>query len=206
MTPDAPTADPATLIERGAAACARAVAEGRTTAAALCEAGFARIEARDGTLNAVVLRDFDRARGQAREADARRARGERAPLLGVPMTVKESFNVAGLPTSWGLPPFRDFMPATDAAAVQRLKAAGAVLLGKTNVPPALGDWQSANPIHGRTLHPLDPSRTPGGSSGGSAAALAAGFVDAIAGGGGLITVAASCCGVAFVAELLLGLL
>lgn len=176
MNPDAPTDDPATVLDRGAGACARAVGEGRSTAAALCEAAIARIEARDGTLNAVVLRDFAGARAQAAEADARRARGERPPLLGVPMTVKESFNVAGLPTSWGLPPFRDFMPIADAAAVQRLKAAGAVVLGKTNVPPALGDWQSANPIHGRTLHPLDPSRTPGGSSGGGAAALAAGFV------------------------------
>ncbi|MDQ7955665.1 MAG: amidase family protein [Pseudomonadota bacterium] len=176
MTAALPPEDPAALLDQGAGACARAMAEGRTTAAALCETAIARIEARDGTLNAVVLRDFARAREQAREADARRARGERPPLLGVPMTVKESFNIAGLPTSWGLPPFRGFMPGADASAVQRLKAAGAVILGKTNVPPALADWQSANPIHGRTLHPLDASRTPGGSSGGSAAALAAGLV------------------------------
>jgi len=164
------------LIARGAAACAQAVAAGRVRAATLCEAAIGAIEARDGGLNAVVVRDFERARAQAREADARRARGERPPLLGVPMTVKESFNVAGLPTSWGLPPFRGFMPAADAAAVQRLKAAGAVILGKTNVPTALADWQCANPVYGRTVHPLDAARTPGGSSGGGAAALAAGLV------------------------------
>ncbi|MBS0426294.1 MAG: amidase, partial [Proteobacteria bacterium] len=87
MNPDAPTDDPATVLDRGAGACARAVGEGRSTAAALCEAAIARIEARDGTLNAVVLRDFAGARAQAAEADARRARGERPPLLGVPMTV-----------------------------------------------------------------------------------------------------------------------
>ncbi|WP_295521868.1 amidase family protein [uncultured Pseudacidovorax sp.] len=168
--------DFATLIHKGATACAHAVSAGEATALELCDAAIAAIEAKDGALNAVVLRDFDRARDQARAADARRAQGERPPLLGVPMTVKESFNIAGLPTSWGLPPFRDFRPATDAVAVQRLKAAGAVILGKTNVPVALADWQTANPIHGRTVHPLDASRTPGGSSGGGAAALAAGLV------------------------------
>jgi amidase len=142
----------------------------------LCEAAIARIEALDGPLNAVVVRDFDRARRQAAEADAALARGERRPLLGVPMTVKEAFNVAGLPTTWGLPPFRDFVPQQDAVAVQRLKAAGAVILGKTNVPAALADWQCANPVYGRTVHPLDPKRTPGGSSGGGAVAVATGMV------------------------------
>jgi amidase len=97
-------------------------------------------------------------------------------LLGVPMTVKEAINVAGLATSWGLPPFRDFRPQHDAVAVQRLKAAGAVLLGKTNVAAGLADWQSANPVYGRTVHPLDAMRTPGGSSGGGAAAVSAGMV------------------------------
>jgi amidase len=169
-------ADPAQLLVAGAAQCARAVASGRVTALALCEAAIDTIERRDGSINAVVVRDFDRAREQARQADERCRRGERAPLLGVPMTVKESFNVAGLPTTWGLPPFRDHRPSVDAVAVQRLKAAGAVILGKTNVPPGLSDWQSANPIYGRTHHPRDGRRSPGGSSGGGAAALAAGMV------------------------------
>ncbi|SFM30576.1 amidase family protein [Variovorax sp. OV329] len=164
------------LIARGAVACAQAVADGQASALDLCDAAIGRIESLDGAIHAVVLRDFERAREQARAADAARARGERLPLLGVPMTVKESFNVAGLPTSWGLPPFRDFRPAQDAVAVQRLKAAGAVILGKTNVAAALGDWQSANPVYGRTVNPNDATRTPGGSSGGGAAALAAGMV------------------------------
>jgi amidase len=92
------------------------------------------------------------------------------------MTVKEAHNVAGLPTTWGIKEAKDFVPARDSVAVARLKAAGAVILGKTNVPPHLGDWQSVNPIYGRTNHPLDAARTPGGSSGGSAAALASGMV------------------------------
>lgn len=171
-----PLSNPEHLLAAGAGACARAVAQGEVSALALCDAAIGRIEALDGGINAVVLRDFDRARDQARLADAARARGERPPLLGVPMTVKESFNVAGLPTSWGLPPFKDFRPQTDAVAVQRLKAAGAVILGKTNIAAALADWQSANPVYGRTVNPLDGTRSAGGSSGGSAAALAAGMV------------------------------
>jgi len=173
---DSPAPRPEDLIAAGAAACAGAVRQGRVTALALCDAAIDRIESTDAQLHAIALRDFDRAREQARAADAARAQGRRLPLLGVPMTVKESFNVVGLPTSWGLPPFRDFRPARDAVAVQRLKAAGAVILGKSNVAMALGDWQSANPIYGRTVHPLDATRTPGGSSGGGAAALAAGMV------------------------------
>jgi amidase len=168
--------DLAALLAAGAAEAARALAARQVSAVALCEAAIARIEAIDGPLNAVVVRDFDRARRQAAEADAALAHGEHRPLLGVPMTVKEAFNVAGLPTSWGLPPFRDFVPQQDAVAVQRLKAAGAVILGKTNVPAALADWQCANPIYGRTVHPLDPKRTPGGSSGGGAVAIATGMV------------------------------
>ncbi|MCF3960166.1 amidase [Streptomyces fuscigenes] len=147
----------------------------QVSALELVEAAISRIERLDVEINAVVVRDFDRALVAARAADAARARGERGPLLGVPVTVKESFNIAGLPTTWGIPPFVDFVPAEDAVAVRRLKAAGAVVLGKTNVPVALGDLQTYNPIHGTTRNPWDAGRTPGGSSGGSAAALAAGF-------------------------------
>jgi len=92
------------------------------------------------------------------------------------MTVKEQFDVAGLPTTWGYPSFKDWRPESDALVVQRLKSAGAVILGKTNVPIALGDWQSYNEVYGTTNNPWDRNRSPGGSSGGSAAALAAGFV------------------------------
>ncbi|MEI8304477.1 MAG: amidase family protein [Burkholderiales bacterium] len=169
---------------------------GETTALALCEAAITAIEAADGAINAVVVRDFDRAREQARAADAARARGERRPLLGLPITVKEAFDVAGLATTWGISAFADHRARHDAVAVARLKDAGAVLLGKTNVATALADWQSVNPLFGRTRHPLDPARTPGGSSGGSAAALAAGFVALELGSdiGGSIRVPSAFCG------------
>ena len=174
-----------------------ALAARRVSALELTDAAIARIEARDGAINAVVVRDFDRARDAARAADAALARGERRPLLGLPMTVKESHNVAGLPTTWGAPMFRDVIAPTDSVGVSRLKAAGAVILGKTNVPPFLADYQSNNPIYGRTGNPWDLKRTPGGSSGGSAAALAAGMVPLEFGSdiGGSIRMPAHFCGV-----------
>jgi len=151
------------------------MAAGQVSAVELTEAAIARIERYDATVNAVCVPDFDRALAAARDADAARARGEVRPLLGVPMTVKESFHIAGLPTTWGIPAFKDFVSDTDAVAVARVKAAGAVVLGKTNVPLGLGDVQSYNDIYGTTRNPWNPERTPGGSSGGSAAALAAGY-------------------------------
>jgi len=156
-----------------------------------------RIEALDGRVNAVVVRDFDRARQAAEAADAALARGEHLPLLGLPMTVKESFNVAGLPTTWGYAEARGFLADEDSLPVSRLKAAGAIILGKTNVPRDLGDWQSYNDIYGTTSNPWDVGRTPGGSSGGSAAALAAGFVALELGSdiGGSLRTPAHFCGV-----------
>ncbi|TPG12432.1 amidase family protein [Sphingomonas oligophenolica] len=185
------------MTERSALATAAAIRSGETTALAECDAAIARIEACDGAINAVVVRDFDRARRAAVEIDQRRAHGFDAPLIGVPMTVKESYDVAGLPTTWGLEEHRDFIPDTDAVAVKRLKAAGAVLLGKTNVPPSLADLQSTNPVYGRTNHPDDDALTPGGSSGGSAAAVASGMVPIEIGSdiGGSIRVPASFCGI-----------
>ena len=174
-----------------------ALAARRVSALELADAAIARIEARDPAINAVVVRDFDRAREAARDADTALARGERRPLLGLPMTVKESHNVQGLPTTWGFEPFKDFRAPEDSVAVGRLKAAGAVILGKTNIPPFLADWQSASPVYGRTNNPHDLTRTPGGSSGGSAAALAAGMVPLEFGSdiGGSIRVPAAFCGV-----------
>ncbi|MBA3810962.1 MAG: amidase, partial [Caulobacteraceae bacterium] len=176
---------------------AAALAERKVSAVELLEAAVERIERLDGAINAVVVRDFDRAREAAKAADAALARGERRPLLGVPMTVKEAHNVAGLPTTWGLVAYKDWIAPTDSVGVARLKAAGAVILGKTNIPPLLADWQSGNPVYGRTNHPLDAARTPGGSSGGSAAALAAGMVPLEFGSdiGGSIRVPAAFCGV-----------
>jgi amidase len=159
---------------------------------------IARIERLDTRLNAVIARDFDRARDAAKAADAGLARGDTGPLLGVPMTVKESFNVAGLPTTWGIPEAKAFSARDDALVVSRVRAAGAVILGKTNVPLVLGDWQSYNAIHGVTRNPWDLERTPGGSSGGSSAALAAGFGPLSLGSdlGGSLRVPAHFCGIA----------
>jgi amidase len=163
----------------------------------LVDHAVARIEALDPRLNAVVVHDFARAREAAKAADATLARGERRPLLGIPITIKESFNLAGLPTTFGIPQFKDFMPKEDAVLVSRVKAAGAIILGKTNVPLALNDYQSYNDIYGTTNNPWDLGRTPAGSSGGSAAALAAGFGQLSFGSdiGGSLRVPAHYCGI-----------
>lgn len=181
---------------RSAFETALAITKGETSALAECEAAIVRIEAGDGSINSVPVRDFDRARAVAKAMDEVGPQGHQ-PLFGVPMTVKESFDVAGLPTHWGFPEHADHIPAEDAVAVKRLKAAGAIILGKTNVPQNLDDLQTNNPVHGRTSNPHDLSRVSGGSSGGSAAALAAGFVPLELGSdiGGSIRVPASFCGV-----------
>jgi amidase len=176
----------------------RAMLDARQVSATeLLEHAIVRIEAHDPQINAVIVRDFGRARASAVEADAALARGERRPLLGIPITVKEAFNVAGLPTTWGLPSGREWKPGEDAVAVARLKAAGAVILGKTNLAAAIADWQSYNAVYGTTKNPYDLQRTPGGSSGGSAAALAAGYVSLELGSdfSGSIRVPAHFCGV-----------
>lgn len=152
-----------------------ALRAGEVSSVELTEAAIAEIERHDRAINAICVRDFDRARHAARRADQARARGEDRALLGIPVTVKESFNVAGLPTTWGLPENRGFVPSEDAVQVSRLKAAGAVVLGKTNVPMGLQGLQTRNELYGVTNNPWDHGRTAGGSSGGSAAALASGF-------------------------------
>ncbi|MBV9585196.1 MAG: amidase [Alphaproteobacteria bacterium] len=136
----------------------------------------ARAERYNPALNAIVAWQVDKAREGARAADAALARGEIwGPLHGVPMTVKESFNVAGLPSTWGSPACRSNIPADNAVLVDRLLAAGAVIYGKTNVPLMLQDAQSYNEVYGTTNNPWDAARGPGGSSGGEGAALAAGL-------------------------------
>ncbi|MGH6615355.1 amidase family protein [Sphingomonas sp.] len=184
-------------MERTALETATAIRAGESSALLECEAAIARIEDRDGPINAVVVRDFDRAREQAAAMDRRLAAGDTAPLLGVPMTIKESYDIAGLPTTWGFEAHRGHIAQKDAVAVQRLKAAGAVFLGKTNVPVSLADLQSVNPVYGRTSNPHDHTRVPGGSSGGAAAALASGMVPLEYGSdiGGSIRVPAHFCGV-----------
>lgn len=182
---------------RSASEHAAALAAGEVSAVELARDAIARIEACDDAINAVCVRTFDAALAAARAADARLAKGERGPLIGVPMTIKESFNLEGAPTTWGMPEARDFRPAEDALAVARLKSAGAVILGKTNVPIGLGDWQSYNAIYGVTNNPYDLARSPGGSSGGSAAALAVGYGPLSIGSdiGGSLRVPAHFCGI-----------
>lgn len=157
-----------------------------------------RIERYDDKVNAVVVRDFERALATAKEADKALARGRKlGPLHGLPMTIKESYDIAGLPSSWGVLKAAQDIAPVDSAVVERFKHAGAVFLGKTNVPYMLGDFQSYNDVYGTTNNPWDLQRTPGGSSGGSAAALAAGLTGLESGSdiGGSIRNPAHCCGV-----------
>jgi amidase len=174
-----------------------ALAAKKISAVELAQDAIDRIERHDGKINAVCVRDFERGLDAARAADASLARGETKPLLGIPLTVKESYNVAGLPTTWGFPAQKDFVPPEDALSISRVRGAGGVILGKTNVPVGLGDWQSYNEIYGTTNNPHHLGRTPGGSSGGSAAALAAGYGPLSLGSdiGGSLRVPAFHCGV-----------
>jgi amidase len=143
---------------------------------------LARVAKYNPALNAIVATDVDGARQRARAADRALARGRPwGPLHGVPMTIKESYDVAGMPTTWGIPQQKDNRPTQNALAVDRLLDAGVVFFGKTNVPIFLADYQSYNAIYGTTNNPWDLSRAPGGSSGGSAAALAAGLTGLEAG-------------------------
>jgi len=137
---------------------------------------WSRVERLNPELNAIIVDDIEGARRRADEADAALARGDHVgPLFGLPMTIKESFDWTGTPTTWGLPEHRNAIAKDNADAVQRLIAAGANIFGKTNVPLYLADWQSFNEIYGTTNNPWDLSCGPGGSSGGAAAALAAGL-------------------------------
>src|SRR5215467_4605984 len=153
-----------------------AIGDRRIGCCELLEFYLARAERHNPALNAIVVWQVEQARERARAADAALAGGERwGPLHGVPMTVKESFNVAGLPTTFGNPLWKDNIPSANAFLIDRLLEAGAVVFGKTNVPHMLADAQSYNDIYGTTNNPWDTARSPGGSSGGEAAALAAGL-------------------------------
>ena len=183
---------------QSAAALARSIRDGHLTARAALEHFLDRIDRLNGPINAVIHQDREGARARADAADAARTAGaDLGALHGVPMTVKESDQVRGTPTTFGIPVFRDNVTDRDALAVQRLAAAGANIFGKTNVPIRLADFQSYNEIYGTTHNPWDHSRTPGGSSGGSAAALAAGLTGLEIGSdiGGSIRNPAHFCGV-----------
>jgi len=152
------------------------IRDGRIGCVELLDFYLARAERYNPALNAIVVWQVDQARERARAADAALARGERwGPLHGIPMTVKESFNVAGLPTTFGNPLWRENIADGNAFLIDRLLQAGAIVFGKTNVPYMLADAQSYNDIYGTSNNPWDPTRSPGGSSGGEAATLAAGL-------------------------------
>ena len=180
----------------GALETAAAIRSGELSVAEAVDAAITRIEHFDAEINALAVPDFERASQVAKAMDDQGPRGDQ-PLFGVPMTVKESFDVEGLQSCWGHERLTDYIAPRDSELVRRLKAAGAVILGKTNVPLDLSDWQSFNPVYGRTTNPHDSSRSPGGSSGGSAAAVASGMVPADFGTdiGGSVRVPAHFCGI-----------
>jgi amidase len=174
----------------------RLLRAGEVASLELLELQLERIGRLDGELNAVVALDEEGARAAARAADAAPA-GERGPLHGLPVTIKDSYEVTGMPATCGFPHLADHRPARDADAVARLRAAGAIPFGKTNLPLAAADHQSSNPVYGTTSNPWDTTRTPGGSSGGAAAAVAAGFTPLELGSdiGGSIRIPAHFCGI-----------
>lgn len=177
---------------------AAAIRRREISSAELLDSYAARIAKLDGPLNSVVTLDLDRARAKAREADDALARGEnQGPLHGLPVTVKDSLETAGIRTTCGHQAWSDHVPEADATAVARCVEAGAIVFGKTNTPVLAADVQSYNPIFGVTNNPWNVARTPGGSSGGAAVSTACGFTAFETGSdiGGSIRTPAGWCGV-----------
>ncbi|CDX19050.1 Amidase [Mesorhizobium plurifarium] len=177
---------------------AAAIRERRVSAAEAMETQLERIAAVNPLLNAIITLDEKAARDGARAADEAIARGEAVgPLHGVPVTLKDGHATAGMRTTVGLAAWAGYIPTADSTVAARLRKAGAIIIGKTNVPPRLRDLQTFNPIFGRTSNPWDVTRTPGGSSGGAAAAVAAGLapLDIGSDAGGSIRVPAHLCGI-----------
>ncbi|HSB11237.1 MAG TPA: amidase family protein [Blastocatellia bacterium] len=177
---------------------ATGIRQRHVSATEVLEGYLAQIARHNPALNAIVTLDEERARRRAQDADAALARGEVwGPLHGIPITIKDSIETAGLRTTSGFPPLTDYVPSTDAPVVARLRAAGAIILGKTNLPTMAGDGQTDNPIFGRSNNPWDLTRTPGGSTGGGGAAVAAGLSPLELGSdiGGSVRIPAHYCGV-----------
>jgi amidase len=177
---------------------AHAIRTGKVSSVELTNRMLARIAQLNPRLNAIVTLTPDAALARARAADEARARGDWwGPFHGVPITIKDTYEVDGVRTTAGIPDLKDHVPPRDAVVVARLKRAGAVILGKTNVPVAAADWQSYNPIFGQSNNPWDLARTPGGSTGGGAAALAAGmsYLEPGSDLGGSIRIPSHFCGV-----------
>jgi amidase len=177
---------------------ATAIRQRHLSATEVLEAYLAQIARHNPALNAIVTLDEEQAQIRAQEADTALARGEVWGLLhGVPITIKDSIETAGLRTTSSYPPLADYVPSTDAPAVARLRAAGSIILGKTNLPTLAGDAQTDNPLFGRSNNPWDVTRTPGGSTGGGAAAVAAGLSPLEIGSdyGGSVRIPAHYCGI-----------
>jgi amidase len=183
---------------RSAAELAAAVRAREISSTELLDCYLSRIERLNPGLGAVVTLDADRARREAAAADRRLAQGAATgPLHGLPVTVKDCLETAGLRTTCGAPELAGYVPERDAEAVARLRRAGAIVIGKTNLPMWASDCQSYNELFGTTSNPWDAARTPGGSSGGSAAAVAAGLsaLDLGSDLGGSLRIPAAWCGV-----------
>jgi amidase len=198
MTDVSASAARSEIHQLSATALASAIREGRVSSREALDALVARIEKHDRAFNLVVTLDLERARRDAAAADEEVARGTlRGPLHGVPMTIKDSYQTKGVRTTSGAPELAEFVPQVDAAPVARLRAAGAIVFGKTNLPLYAGDVQSYNEVFGQSNNPWNVARTVGGSSGGSAGALAAGFTPLELGSdiGGSIRNPSHCCGV-----------
>jgi amidase len=198
--PPSPSAGPHSpdLDFASALQVADAIRSKRISSSELTQRALERIDRHNPALNAFAYQLREEALASARKADEAQARGSSLGVLhGVPIHVKESFAVAGHPCTWGIPALRDTKAPRNSEVVSRLLGAGAVLVGATNVPVNLADWQSYNPIHGTTNNPWDLKRTPGGSSGGAAAALAAGLGYLSVGSdiGGSIRVPSHFCGI-----------
>jgi amidase len=184
-------------LHLGAAETARRVAAREMSAAQVIEAALARVEHYNPELNAIVTMN-DRALDDARALDRRIANGEKVGVLaGIPVGIKDVTQVAGLRTTFGSPLYKDHVPAEDALVVQRLRAAGAIILGKTNTPEFAAGGNTWNDVFGRTRNPWNPAKSAGGSTGGGAVGLATGMI-ALAEGtdlGGSLRIPASFCGV-----------
>jgi amidase len=177
---------------------AEAIRRKKISARELLEATFQRIDRYNPKLNAIVIEFRDRALARAKEADVALAKGKAwGPLHGVPVTIKEAFAYEGSPNTWGRPELKGVNSPRTAVAVERLESAGAIVIGKTNIPTGLADIQTFNSIYGTTNSPWDLTRTPGGSTGGGAAAVSAGLGPLTLGSdfGGSIRTPAHLCGV-----------
>lgn len=186
------------LVFATAGELATAIRQRRVSSTEVLEAHLAQIALHNPTLNAIITLDEERARKRAQEADSALGRGQIwGPLHGVPVTIKDAIETAGLRTTGGYPLLADYVPSTDAPVVSRLRSAGAIILGKTNLPVLSADYRADNPIFGRTNNPWNLERTPGGSTGGGAAALATGLTPLELGSdlAGSVRIPAHYCGV-----------